>query len=48
MTTPMTLAHCYGRAMRFRDWVGLIIIVLVVVLGLYMLLAGYARYTDTP
>jgi hypothetical protein len=34
--------------MRFRDWAGLIVIVLIVALALYLLLAGVARYTDTP
>ena len=34
--------------MRFRDWAGLIGIVLIVALSLYLLLAGYVHYTDTP
>jgi hypothetical protein len=34
--------------MRLRDWAGLIVIALTVALALYLSLAGFAPYTDTP
>ena len=42
------MVHCYGHAMRFREWAGVIVIGLTVALALYLLLAGFVHYTDTP
>jgi hypothetical protein len=45
---PTTLIHCYGHAMRFRDWAFLMILIVVIAVSLLMLFTGAAHYTDTP
>ncbi len=44
----MTLIHCYGHAMQFRDWATLIILIVIIAFALLLLFEGVTPYTDTP
>jgi len=43
-----TLIHCYGHAMRVRDWAVVVVLIVITAVSLFLLFTGAVVYTDTP